>query len=286
MKIAFIGYGDIATRTAARLAALEPSWHCVGLCRTPTNKAPAPNTTLVAGNSQNEQDLRELLYPTDAPIPDAVVITLTPAEYSAQGYHEGYVVPCRHLQHLLAQHPQPPLIIYISSTSVYGERDGEWVTHTTPAQPTQATGKALLTAEQLLQSAHPQAKVHILRCSGIYGPGRERLLQNIRSGKVTASAGWTNRIHVEDVAGFIVHLLQQPQPDTYIVSDDEPTPAATVYRFIAKLLSLDLQLAEQADTGARGSKRLANDAMKATGYQLQYPSYQLGYSDLLRDPEA
>ena len=84
----------------------------------------------------------------------------------SQRYHDGYVVPCRHLQQVLAQSgQQPPL--FMSSTGVYAQ--GEWIDETSETAPTSESGKALLQAESLIDSLPSQTTV--LRCSGIYGKG-------------------------------------------------------------------------------------------------------------------
>src|SRR5690554_5299600 len=173
-KVLLLGYGDIAQRTAPLL--LTAGWHVVGACRHPERKTAVSGVELVTADANNERDLSALL----AREFDAIVITLTPASYSREGYHQGYVVPCRHLQNLLHQAEQPPRVLYISSTGVYAQRNGEWLDETSPTEPDSDSGAMLLQAEQVIQGS--PAQVSILRCSGIYGPGRERMQQQLRDG--------------------------------------------------------------------------------------------------------
>ncbi|RUO61646.1 SDR family oxidoreductase [Pseudidiomarina marina] len=265
-KVLLLGYGDIAQRTAPLL--LESGWEVVGACRTPEAKPIINGVELVAADANSEHDLNQLLSRQF----DAIVMTLTPSNYSRDGYHQAYVVPCRHLQHLLHQLTTAPRVIYISSTGVYGQRDGEWVDETSPTLPDSDSGEMLLQAEQVILGS--PAKVSVLRCSGIYGPGRERLKQQIKDGTAVITPAWTNRIHSDDVAGFITYLLQHPeqQEEIYVVSDNEPLLQEQAYARIAQQLGVSIDgLKRTNEVGPRGSKRLSNAKMRATGYQLRHP---------------
>lgn len=265
-KVLLLGYGDIAQRTAPLLVAA--GWQVVGACRQPHNKPSIAGVEVVSANANNEHELRLLLEQQF----DAIVVTLTPSNYSREGYHQGYVVPCRHLQHLMHQIATPPRVLYISSTGVYGQQEGEWVDELSPTEPDSDSGEMLLQAEQVLLGS--PAQVTILRCSGIYGPGRERLQQQIAAGTAVISPAWTNRIHSDDVAGFIAYLLEHPQHQhgLYLVTDDEPLLQQEAYARIAKRIGADLTHLKHSDNvGPRGSKRLRNNRLRATGYQLQHP---------------
>lgn len=269
-KVLLLGYGDIAQRTAPLL--LEQGWQVTGACRTPSNKPQLAGVTLTTADANHEQDLRELLVQGF----DAIVITLTPSDYSREGYHQGYVVPCRHLQHLLHQQATAPRVIYISSTGVYGQRDGEWVDETSATEPNSDSGDMLLQAEQVILGS--AAVTSVLRCSGIYGPGRERLQAQLKAGTATITPAWTNRIHSDDIAGFIAYLLEHPEhhEPVYVVTDDEPLLQEHAYQRMANALGIDISGLTRSDRiGPRGSKRLRNDKMRATGYQLKHPQLAL-----------
>jgi len=265
-KVLLLGYGDIAQRTAPLL--VKAGWEVIGACRTPATKTAVDGVELISADANSEHDLRQLLTHQF----DAIVITLTPSNYSRDGYHQGYVVPCRHLQHLMHQLNTPPRVLYISSTGVYGQRDGEWLDETSLTVPDTDSGEMLLQAEQVILGS--PAQVSVLRCSGIYGPGRERLKQQIKDGAAVISPAWTNRIHSDDVAGFIAYLLQHPEhhEEIYIVSDNEPLLQEDAYARIAQQLSVSIDgLKRTNEVGPRGSKRLSNARMRATGYQLRHP---------------
>ena len=95
---------------------------------------------------------------------------------------------------------------------------------------------------------------------------------------------WTNRIHQDDVAGFIVHLLtkiRQPKP-VYLVNDDEPVKQYEVYQWLAQQLGIELPETIDKDVGPRGSKRCLNNALKDSGYQLQYSNFREGYAPVIK----
>lgn len=276
MQTLLLGYGDIADRVAQGLSALKEQ--VTGVCRNPANKPLRPGVNLIAADLNNEQELYQLFKQKW----DNVVITLTPAKGAEDSYHQGYVVPCRHLQQVLSQQTHQPKIIYVSSTGVYAQRDGEWIDESSLTEPTSDSGKALLQAESLIHALPGQTS--ILRCSGIYGEGRDFLLRQLSQGKVQLRDSWTNRIHQDDVAGFIVYLLTQiPRLlPVYLVNDDEPVKQYEVYQWLAQQLGLELPENIDTEVGPRGSKRCMNKRLKDSGYQLQYPSFREGYAAVIK----
>ncbi|RUO79768.1 NAD(P)-dependent oxidoreductase [Idiomarina tyrosinivorans] len=277
MRVLLLGYGDIASRVARRLTA-QAGVEVVGICRNPEHKSAPQGVTLQAADISNEQDLKPLLQNQHW---DVAVVTLTPAEYSDEGYRQGYVVPMRHLQMALHQHPNIQRLLYISSTSVYQHQAGEWVDENTPTQPQKATAKRLLEAERLVASF--AAETAILRCSGIYGPGRTYALKRSQQTDLSVTDAWTNRIHSEDVAKVIVALLhrQQALPDTLLVTDNQPSRQANVYRWLAQQQGVDCaNWTEQ--TAQELGKRCSNQRLRELGIVLDFPSYREGYSALLR----
>ena len=272
----FLGFGDLARRTAALL----PDHRLVGVAR--SSRDPAPGVELWQA-SADSADLRNRLNAEDFA---AVVITLTPAEYSDVAYQTAYVETLRTLLPLWQRRP-PGLIVFVSSTSVYHQNDGGWVDETSETRPEGFAGRRLLEAEGLLRdSGLPSC---VLRFAGIYGPGRDLLLRQVRAGK-GGSSDYTNRIHITDGAGFLAHLLQlslrgeKPAP-LYLVCDSDPAPGAAVRLWLADRLGVpaaDLQ----PSTAERGAnKRCSNRRLLATGYRLLYPSFRDGYGALLDSGE-
>ena len=128
-----------------------------------------------------------------------------------------------------------------------------------------------------------------LRLGGIYGPGRTRLLENVRSGRARYRAGtprYTNRIHRDDCAGAIAHLMQEeaPQP-LYLGVDDDPAEEVVVLRWLAGVLGAPEPRPEKGvgagDRRSRGNKRCQNALLRDTGYTFHYPTFREGYTSLI-----
>src|SRR4029077_5055024 len=122
-------------------------------------------------------------------------------------------------------------VFFTSSTAVYAQHDGQWVDEDSETAPTNFSGVRLLEAEALLRRCPLPSTV--LRCSGIYGPGRTRLIDSVRQGTALASDRFTNRIHRDDVAGAIAHLLRsESAPELLLLNDDDPAPEREVLSFL------------------------------------------------------
>ncbi len=170
-------------------------------------------------------------------------------------------------------------ILFTSSTAVYGQNEGEWVDEESPTEPSGFNGRVLLEAEELITSA-PEIGINV-RLSGIYGPGRTRLVRKVWSGEASATQSWTNRIHVEDCAGALHHLLRLNDPaGLYLGSDDEPATTAEVVTWMSKELGVPAPPAAEAE---RANKRCRNTRLRETGYVFQYPTFRDGYPEIIRD---
>lgn len=173
-------------------------------------------------------------------------------------------------------------VFFTSSTAVYGQSSGEWVDEQSETTPTHFSGMRLLEAERLLREQPIAATV--LRCSGIYGPGRTRLIDSVRNGNATPSQRFTNRIHRDDIAGVIAHLMRLAEPPPLLLlSDDAPALDSEVMAFLAQRLGVSPPAAATsgATAGRGGHKRCRNVALHATGYRLRYPTYREGYGAML-----
>lgn len=270
-----IGAGDIASRLAPLLHA--DGYQLTGIRRSAEKKT-SPLITLKQADAAQPDDCQAIL----APRPDVVVMTLTPSDYSDSGYEQGYVKPVKALvEALLSMDDYQPLILFVSSTSVYAQRNGEWVDEDSPARPDSFAGRRLLEAEQVLEQA--VSNCCIVRFSGIYGPGREGLLMRIRQQALTLTPAWTNRIHSNDCAGILAHLIRRYMRGitlerVYIGSDNEPVRQARLVEFIAAEHGLDWDSLRVSDRiGGRGNKRLSAQRLLDSGYVFRVPSFRVGY---------
>jgi nucleoside-diphosphate-sugar epimerase len=217
---------------------------------------------------------------------DVVVYAASPAGRDDAFYRTTYVDGLRNLlAALAAQGQKPRRAIFVSSTVVYGQTRGEWVDETSPAQPTHFSGKRLLEAEALLHGSGLPGVV--LRLGGIYGPRRTRLVDEVRQGRAAIARGgprYTNRIHRDDCAGALDHLIDHAEANCYLGVDSEPEDEAVVLRWLAGALGTSpprVAGADQRRATRGGSKRCRNALLLASGYAFRYPSYRDGYAALL-----
>lgn len=173
-------------------------------------------------------------------------------------------------------------VFFVSSTRVYGQITDEILDESILAIPADFGGERLLEAEFLLNSL--LCKTTILRLSGIYGTGRLRMINLAQSPeKWPLQNSWSNRIHRDDAAAFMVFLVQQVLAEKhilscYIVTDSKPATQFEVLNWLAKAMQVN---AVERSQPMQGGKRLSNQAMLATGFSLQYPNYKIGYQYVL-----
>ena len=175
-------------------------------------------------------------------------------------------------------------VLFVSSSAVYGEHGDGWVDETTPPSPPGFNGKVLLETEQWLMNR--PVKSVVLRLAGLYGPGRMQLVERLRAGQARAPREhphWANRIHVDDAAAAIVHLLslRDPQP-MYVGADDTPLPLDVLYDELARLAGAPPVPSGPAPAGI-GSKRLSNARLKASGFRFRWPDSREGYAACIRN---
>ena len=181
--------------------------------------------------------------------------------------------------------------IYVSSTGVYGQADGEWVDENSPCEPLREGGRACLAAETLLQAHEIGRHSVILRLAGIYGPGRLPKWKDILAGTPIDSPpnGYLNLIHVDDAVSAILAAEELTSlPELIVVSDGQPVLRGDFYRELAKLSGAPVpQFAEPADaarSNRRGSadKRIDNTRMRERlAITLQYPSFREGLAAIV-----
>lgn len=211
---------------------------------------------------------------------DTLVYAPTPGSRDEGGYRAVFV---EGLGRLLAALPDPDpalRLIYVSSTAVYAQNSGEWVDEQSPAESAAFNGKVLLEGEQL--AAARVKDCVCLRLSGLYGPGRNWLLNRVRSGEsIAAGLHYSNRIHIDDAAAMVALLARSERvPERIIGVDDAPAPLSEVFDWLAAALDLPPPL-RHGDAAAVSGKRLRNDLAHAIGWRPRYASYRDGYTDVL-----
>jgi len=169
--------------------------------------------------------------------------------------------------------------VLVSSTGVFGDLDPEVLAdESTPPRPADGPARMLLEAEQVFTDRVPGSTV--LRLSGLYGHGSTRLIDQVRAGAVTDPNRWTNRIHRDDAAAAVVHLLtRETAPEAlYVGTDDEPALLGDVAAHLAAQLGAPSPPVAQLDL-AHG-KRFSNARLRASGWVPDFPTYRKGYAGL------
>ncbi len=189
------------------------------------------------------------------------------------------------LLHVLGALPAPERLLFTSSTAVYAQDRGELVDELSPTVPASFAGAVMLEAEAIVARAAPTPIV--LRLGGIYGPGRTRLVEQVRRGLAELPPGpsFTNRIHRDDCAGAARHLLSLPEPASlYVGVDHEPADTSAVLRWLAQALGRPEPPPARGPAGSSGrgaGKRCSSARLRASGYAFRYPTFREGYAELL-----
>jgi nucleoside-diphosphate-sugar epimerase len=172
----------------------------------------------------------------------------------------------------------------VSSTRVFAERAGGWVDEESPLTSDDACAEEIIAAEHILRDG--PAPCTRVRFAGIYGDPHGHLLNRVARGAICPPqpVRYSNRIHRDDCAGLLAHLLLQaeagaaPEP-VYIGVDDAPVPQYEVERWLCA--QLGVEPVEVAATPQRGHRRCTNRALHRSGYRLCYPDYRSGYGAVL-----
>jgi nucleoside-diphosphate-sugar epimerase len=184
---------------------------------------------------------------------------------------------------------------YLSTTGVYGDRDGGWVDEGSALEPTGERGRRRVAAEAAwlaLQGDHG-VPVYLFRLAGIYGPGRNALA-TVRAGqakRIDKPGQVFSRIHVDDIATVLEASMTRPNPgQAYNVCDDDPAPPAEVIAYACDLLGVappplvpfeQAELSPMARSFYRDNKRVSNRRIKEElGVELSYPDYRSGLDSL------
>lgn len=267
--VLLVGCGDLGSRVGLRLAARG---HDVLALRRDAGRVPAPLTGRSVDLTAATPDLTGL---------DArhLVVALTARPRSEESYRATYVDGLRRALDALDRSGQrPERAVLVSSTAVHGSSDRPPLQdETDPAVPGDGPGRMLVAAEELFGERLPHGTV--LRLSGLYGGSSTRLVDRVREGRIEDPHRWTNRIHREDAADAVVHLLTRDEAPAslYLGTDDEPAQLGDVAAFLAARVGAPAP--PPADPGQGHGKRLSNARLRGTGWEPTRPTYREGYAD-------
>lgn len=241
--------------------------------------------------------IESFLFDVDTPLPDPgyILQNTTHLLISTPPDDEGDPVFQMHAEEILKL-KNLQWVGYLSTTGVYGDRQGEWVDETSEQRPSSKRGSRRKKAEEQWMSLYQAhgLPVHVFRLAGIYGPGRSAL-DSIRAGmarRIDKPGHVFGRIHVEDVVRVLRMSMGNPDPgNVYNVCDDEPAPSHEVIAYACELMGRQpppLVAFEEADLPpmARSfyndNRRVRNDKIKnVLGVELKYKTYREGLQGCL-----
>ena len=216
--------------------------------------------------------------------PDFLVYCVAASAQTDESYRQHYVEGLRNVLSALKDATNLKHVFFVSSTRMYGQTTDTLLDENTVPQEMDFGGQRLLEAENILKQAGKSWSHTALRLTGIYGPGRNRMINLAANPSHWPTQNtFSNRIHRDDAAAFIVHLIQmflnaQPIEHCYVVTDNSPVSQYEVLHWIAAQMGTELTGAEPEVVGG---KRMSNQRILSTGFLLKYPDYKVGYSAML-----
>ncbi len=276
MRALVIGCGYLGRRVAALW--VREGMQVSALTRSPANAAALAERRIepIVGDVLQPETLRAL------PSADVALYAVGYDRQASASKRDVYV---RGLSQVLQQiTPNVGRLLYVSSTSVYGQDAGEVVDETSSTSPQAEDGQIVLAAEETVREACPVGTSTVLRFSGIYGPGRLlRRIEAVRSGEpLNANPdGFLNLIHVEDGATIISRLARREtiQP-IYLVTDDRPVRRRKYYSLLARLVGASepvFQFDANASRTGGLNKRCSNARLKSElGDVWRFPTIETG----------
>lgn len=268
MTTLIVGCGYVGTALAERLVRRE---RVLAMTRTP-RALPEGVEPLVATLPAPELRMPEGIR--------RVVYAVAPGARTDDAYRLAYPEGLRSvLAALDRSRASLERIILVSSTAVYAEDEGRLVDSRTPF----ATGTAERIREAERDLADASTPTVVLRASGIYGPGRDRIVREIREGRVPGDpCRVANRVHRDDLAAAIEHaLFGELEAISFDVSDDASVPMGEVFAWIALKLGVELDASATAIGETLTGKRIDNTPLRASGFTFRYPTYREGYGELI-----
>lgn len=270
MRVLLAGCGDLGTRLGLRL--VRSGHKVIGLRRHP-GELPESFEKLAV-------DLGNPGTITIGGV-DAVVITLTPDDYSDASYEQTYRRGVEGLISILDSRPKRAILV--SSTRVLGAASpGETTDEDTVPRPESGPAHTLWETEESIRTTYPSAA--IVRATGIYGRKNSRLVEGVRSGRAVNYRRWTNRIHHRDLIRGLEALLFAPDPPQLLhAADSCPIQLGEVVGFLASALNVSTppDLEEEPEAGRRIENTRFHDFLGS----LEFPTFREGYSHELYSRE-
>lgn len=271
MSVLIIGCGYLGMRAAA--AWLAAGRKVYALTRNRAAELRSRGIEPIVGDVLKPESL------TGLPRTDTVLYAVGMDRTAGKSMREVYVTGLGNVVGALNAETSPKLL-YISSTSVYGQTDGSWVDETSPTEPLEESGQVVLDAERTL----PPTAV-ILRFAGIYGPGRVLRKASLLKGEPVPGDGerFVNLIHVDDGVRAVLAAEANATPcETYLISDDSPPTRRELFTLTAELIGAPVPTFAGGD-GVEANRRVSNaKAKQRLGFVPLYPSIATGLQESLK----
>jgi nucleoside-diphosphate-sugar epimerase len=207
---------------------------------------------------------------------DAVIHCASSSGGDAEIYRQLYLDGARILLEIFPKSK----VLFTSSTSVYAQRDGSWVTEESETKPIRETSRILLETERAVLNRGGI----VARVAGIYGPGRSALLSKFLAGTAIIDSEndrFINQVHRDDIASALLFLLSRKTEGAqiYNVIDDQPILQSECYRWLAQKLNRGLPpIGRSTQERKRGdsNKRVSNAKLRRSGWTPQHPTFAEG----------
>lgn len=278
-KVLWLGWGRLARLAETELEKLVELY---SVARRPTEREQH-----ICADISTESGVQEAL----ACKPEVIIFTMSPDLRGEEAYRQSYLQPMQTVLQVLHKQGLSPLVLCVSSSSVWGSEQGPVLSELVEAKPEKPTAKVLLEMEQQLRQS---GLGHcIVRFSGIYGDHRFHLIRQVEAAK-PGVLRWTNRIHEQDAAAVLVFLVKRKLSASYVpsllvASDMRPCLSSEIQAYIAEALGFGEAsinaVAESKQLRAQGElkeRRIDNSLLCSLAYDFRYKSYRDAYDVILQ----
>lgn len=217
--------------------------------------------------------------------PDFILYSLSADEQSEKSYRRNYIEGLKQVIKSIKYINNFQHLFFVSSTSVYGDNNDQFIDEFSETSPKNFRGTILLEAENLLNTVKFNSTV--LRLSGIYGSGRNYMIKLSQDAESWPKVDrWTNRINEDDAANFIIFLLNQclqgeiPEK-LYLLTDKESVTLFRLLNWMRQNLNLKNKINITSDPIL--GKRLRSSIIPSLKFEYKYPTYKQGYKELIQE---
>lgn len=263
-SLLIIGVGYVGQKLATM--ATNAGWNVTGITKS------GEGTTL-KGDVGNPESVKTLRHTFTTP-PHVIIHCASSGRGGAPAYRHVFLQGIKNLQ----EHFPESQLLFVSSTSVYAQTNGETVTETSPSNPTRETGKILCETEKTVLTKQGL----VARLAGIYGPGRSMLLKKLLSGDALIEEDgrrFLNHIHRDDAASALLFLAEratQEQGEIFNISDNATHTQKKTYQTLCQEFNLPLPSVGDIDLNRKRGwthKKVSNTKLVERGWTPSYPDF-------------